>query len=923
VTFPLRALTLALLASAAIGCQKGDALVVVTVSSTVPVDNIASYGGTATANGKQAPITFDAAAAAKLPSALDANSTQFSFGVRVPAADTGPFEITLSAFDAMMQPLQSATDGTSTSPGSVAKVTLTFGVVNTDAGADGLGDGGSCPMTCEEAGVGCGVVTTVCGLTLTCPKPCTVTAVEPIAGHVGQTITLEGRFGKNTMVTFGGNVNAPVTPLGPLRATVTVPSGAITGPISVNGGFGSAADFKVTTFPLGLGNWNNTYPQTDTARLVPQMAVDRSLHAVLTVGHTVLAIGGTQNGPSGTALNTFESAYINADGTLGRFTPWATTGPNARFLVTGRVGHAALQTGNSVLVLGGFDNVSTIYNTVEHADVNGDGSGIQTFVNNPTSMNTGRYLMAARIIGDYVYVFGGVVSGSIFDQTAVATDSIERAAIVGKGLGMFETVASKMTTQRAGANVEIVGNKLYVLGGLNSGGTITTIESATINGDGSLGPFAQVSQPLDDLHAAYASIVLDDKLYLIGGIGTVTGKPMPDNISTVVVSTIAGDGSLGPFTKLPGTMTRVRAAFGQGALVGNNYYVVGGGGGGGNSVLDVEYTSLNASGDIGPFTTYAKTTAGHRTQPAMLVEGNRLYLFGGTSSDSKSIEWAPIGPDGSLGNFTMLSTTMAKARGGAFPVDLNGQIYIYGGGGSDGYLADSEIFIPQQDGSLNTNGTGPPMTSTRQSFQMVAIPNAMAGGGSLYALGGDSSVAGTDNSEERITIDPINGYPTGGFLGSAPPAFTVPHSRVPGALIGGSYYLFGQYNIPGSGVTDESPITNMGGLMGFAASSNGVLTHDRWDGPMAVNGPRLLLYSGSLIAGTPPMQKVDPSTDTVPIILNGTGGTQLGSAFSNLAGSAPVQARRGSVMTVLGNYVYVLGGYAGTDLNIIESAPLK
>src|SRR4030095_3864022 len=116
--------------------------------------------------------------------------------------------------------------------------------------------------------------------------------------------------------------------------------------------------------------------------------------------------GGTSGGPTGTALDSFESANINADGTLGPFMKW--TGRN---LVTPRAGLSVLRAGRFMVALGGWNNLDTVYDTVELADINGDGTGIQTFNTAPSVMKKARYLATARVIADYLYVFGGAISG--------------------------------------------------------------------------------------------------------------------------------------------------------------------------------------------------------------------------------------------------------------------------------------------------------------------------------------------------------------------------------------------------------------------------------------------------------------------------------------------------------------------------------
>ncbi len=900
---------------AAFGCAKGDALVVVTVSSLMPTNNVSKFHVSVNADSHMG--TFDVPLPAAPVTITDASA--ITFGTQVPAAYVGSFDMTVNAVDASGTMLISGSNSTTTSAGQKTSLSIVFGVSNVDGGLGdgGPGDGG-CATTCEEAGVGCGMAVS-CGVMIQCTKPCGLTSVEPVVARAGDTITLEGRFGSGTMVKFTGGATAPASLLGAERATVQVPAGAITGPIvttSPAGGSQQGVDLKIVTFPIGLQSFSDHYPQLDAARTIPQLRTDRSLHAVLTVGKVVLVVGGTDNGPSGTALTSIETANVNADGTLQPFNQWATSGPNARMLVTARSALSLVRSGNNVYAIGGWNNGATgagalAYASIEQAQINGDGTGIQTFTNSNVSLLTARYLATTKIIGSYLYVFGGITSGSIYDGSAVPTASVERSPIAPNGaLGPFEAVpGSALPMALGGVGVEVIGNTVYVLGGFSGTTAVNTIQKASIMGDGTIGAFTDAGVMLDDIHAVCGTMVMGDTLYLLGGIGKVVGKPMPDNIAGVVASPIGANDALGAFQPV-GPMRRVRAAFGQPVLVGNQLYVVGGGGGGGGGpMLDVEQASINASGAIGPFATYTSSTAAHRTAPATVVVGDRLYLFGGqTAAALTTIESAPISPDGTLGMFTLSSTSLGTARSGAGIAILNGQIYVYGGGPLTG-----EVFNVNQDGSLTATGSTPtPLTTARSNMQMLIT------GGYLYAIGGDGA-ANSPTSMERALLDNA-GNITGTFALTMA-TFANAHADYSGALIGGSYYLFGGLNLM-TAQTDVSLLDSVGALTNVVGATTGMLGHPRWGSTAALVGDHLLLLGGNTYASGNPVP--DSAIDTVPIVPN-AGNVQLGASFATLPSLSLVAARRAAVSTVVGNYIYVMNGYSssGGDLSSVERAPLK
>jgi hypothetical protein len=134
---------------------------------------------------------------------------------------------------------------------------------------------------------------------------------------------------------------------------------------------------------------------------------------------------------------------------------------------------------------------------------------------------------AGLIVGNYLYLMGGL---------------IERATIVGDGsLGAFAVAPGvSLATARARFNVFVADNYLYAVGG---DGGLTTVERAVINADGTLGRFTNVSDvALTAGRAAAAGVVIRNRLYVLSGDG---GTRPP--LTSIDSATINPDGSLSNF----------------------------------------------------------------------------------------------------------------------------------------------------------------------------------------------------------------------------------------------------------------------------------------------------------------------------------------------------------------------------------------
>jgi hypothetical protein len=229
---------------------------------------------------------------------------------------------------------------------------------------------------------------------------------------------------------------------------------------------------------------------------------------VVVVGDTVILTGGVTGGPM-LEMPAFSNrtllAKIGADGTIA---PW-TQGPT----FPGGREHMSLvaQDRNLYLVGGLTGNDGTT--SVARAILAGDGTlGAWTAM---TPLPGKRSHHASTIAGGAIYVSGGIVGGPTM---GTSLDDVIRAPIQQDGtLGRWEQV-STLPAPLCVHSIELHRGGLWIFGGLEADSEfIANVRRATLNADGTLGPW----QEMDPLPTARGHVLetpsLDDRIYSVGG----------------------------------------------------------------------------------------------------------------------------------------------------------------------------------------------------------------------------------------------------------------------------------------------------------------------------------------------------------------------------------------------------------------------
>ena len=273
------------------------------------------------------------------------------------------------------------------------------------------------------------------------------------------------------------------------------------------------------------------------------------------------------------------------------------------------------------------------------------------------------------------------------------------------------TTGTSLPTTVAYSQAIVTKNRLYLLGGVDS----SAVYTAPINADGTLGPWTTGTSLPATVYYSQA-IVTSNRVYLLGGI--VNGV----HSSTVYTAPINADGTLGPWTTGPSLPAAVY--YSQAVVTKNRVYLLGGYVNGSTSATAAVYTApINADGTLGTWTTGTSlpdTVYGSQA----IVTQNRVYLLGGivNSSPSATVYTAPINADGTLGAWTT-GTSLPATVDRSQAIVTSNRVYLLGGivnGSSSSTVYTAPI---NADGTLGPWTTGTSLPATVDRSQAIVTSN--------------------------------------------------------------------------------------------------------------------------------------------------------------------------------------------------------
>lgn len=721
----------------------------------------------------------------------------------------------------------------------------------------------------------------------------------------GSVIYVQGHFEAPGTVTFvPSNATTPLIVLSSRQAYFVVPCNATTGTVSFTDpeGTSNSQSIRIAEYTQALSlPFAKYYNQATLARTAPILPAARAGHGLLQRGQFTYVLGGAN---ASTAANTVYRALRNADGTMQSF---ATT---TRTLVAAREGAAWINYGGSILAVGGQAAGSALASTETSTWQGDDSPG--AFSASQTMGSTRAY-PAAAVIGDYLYVFGGESGGT-------PRNSIERAPINSSGVltGSFSSVSGTLVTARSRTLPLLFGGRIYLIGGKGASGPLSSIESAAVNADGSLGAFSTSTVALQTAREGAVGQFMGTKYVVIGG-RTTGGNPV-----TSVESSTLGVAGPGSFATMAGvTLAKARADFAA-VVNGDTLHVVGGTGAAGTTLGNVEFTSVNGSGNLSTFGAGTATFT-PRFGNGAAVLGSSVNVYGGCGAGIVSgggcaadvsilstVERATIDSAGALGSFSS-SGNLDYGRVNFSSGVLGTNLWVFAGGlpSSAPNNAPKVIKAPvNADGSLGTFADG------SLSVAQVSGANAVTVGTNLYLVGGydgNSAVSACRTGSLNSST-----YDIGGF-GNNGPGLVTARARM-GLVVLGSYIyaIGGQSDRNGTALASIErcaiDTTNDEATGNFSTYANS-LNVARAAPALVVSGNKLYVIGGTQTSSYTGVDSVEVAT----IAADGALGT-----FSVVSGVTLGTARGFQAAAIVGNFLQLFGGLNNASpLGSTEQAGLQ
>jgi hypothetical protein len=627
-------------------------------------------------------------------------------------------------------------------------------------------------------------------------------------------------------------------------------------------------------------------------------------------GYLYIAGGSTNDANSG-GLSDVQYTKLNKDGSIGA---WNSAGPN---FTLARQEHRLVIYNGYAYIIGGSSTSSAALNTVQYAQVNANGTlGAWTATNNFTN---GRYGLTAVAYAGYLFIAGGGGAGG------VTYSDVQSAKINGPGLTGSYTTSSSFTTARLDFGLTTYNGYMYVVGGNTNTNTRTnTVYYASINSTGGVGtwaPTATLVTPTEGLEVT----AYNGYMYALGGYGN--GGFINNSVQYAPINP---NGTLGAWhythnstddgTSEVGGFATERMQFVAKAY--NGYVYVMGGSTSGGVVNTVEYAPLNANGTVGSWTLANSFTTGRREFSGEIY-GNYMYILGGWDGSGNyynDVQYAPINSNGTLGTWNSAGTGFTLGREGVSSAVSDGYLYVVGGW--DGVIDHDDV----QYAPINSNGTlGTWNTAVSYS---VARSNqeSLAYAGNLYVIGGSGSSRRNDVQYASInsggpgtagawhythnSTDDGTTFVSGFTNGR--------HGHVSVAYNGYLYVLGGYNGTTRYNDVQYAPINSNGTIGAWHYTHNSTddgttfvsgFTTGRYDFSAEVYNGYVYIIGGF---GGSNLNDVQYA----PINSNGTIGAWASTASF-------ITARNSHESAVYNGYLYVTGGYNGSYLNDVQYAPIN
>jgi hypothetical protein len=272
---------------------------------------------------------------------------------------------------------------------------------------------------------------------------------------------------------------------------------------------------------------------------------------------------------------------------------------------------------------------------------------------------------------------------------------------------------------------------LHVAGGNTYRSTLDDVWRAPIGGDGTIGAWEPLA-PLPSSRAGHSVIATDRVVIITGGQG-----PDRKNITETLVTPVASDGSLGPWTvgpSLPGPR------FHHSMATHGRFVYVTGGLETATSVASVFRAELRPDGTLSEWTALGDMPT-PRSHHASVVHDGALYLIAGLNGNPaapheplRDVLRAPIHADGSLGAWATVST-LPHAYGTHSAFAHGGFVYLVGGVEDNARFSDAILRAPiESNGALGDwSRVGSSLPAARSHVHQTPVHQ-----GRIYSVGGSA-----------------------------------------------------------------------------------------------------------------------------------------------------------------------------------------
>lgn len=279
---------------------------------------------------------------------------------------------------------------------------------------------------------------------------------------------------------------------------------------------------------------------------------------------------------------------------------------------------------------------------------------------------------------------------------------------------------------RAGTATVVVKDKVYLIGGVDGTNFVNITEYAQIQKDGSLGAW-QAGHPLNEERGFMEAVVHGDYVYVAGGGNGPYGHHL---LRSIERARILEDGTLGPWEKEKNEMVVTRRCS---KIIATDKRIYSFGGFGGVLLDTVEYADFKPDGSLGEWTLDPELMTIPRYVNSVKREDDRFFIIGGHDQTKgvgiTDVEWTRYTDKGNTQKW-QATTPMQQGRYGLSSSAYGDFMYAIGGISGAEYLDSIERTKVGKDGALEAWQYTTHLDQPRANFSTFDY------NGRLYVIGG-------------------------------------------------------------------------------------------------------------------------------------------------------------------------------------------